>query len=192
MRLLLPLFLVWLAAAARGASLADEAALHGDVEVGVALEADQQSGNALGRVRIRASREVVWSLITSCPEALKLVPGLMDCKVVGTAPDQSWQIIRHVMDYSWYTPRLTYDLRAAYDKPRRVSVVRIAGDLKTLDGSWTLTSDGDFTVAHYAVHLSPGFWVPSWIVKVALKRDLPKMLRALRARAESVQDQRRG
>jgi hypothetical protein len=50
-----------------------------------------------------------------------------------------------------------------------------------------LKGDGDDTIAHYAVDLAPGFWVPRWIVRAALKRDLPKMLRALRARAEAVQ-----
>ncbi len=192
MRALLLFVLSWFAAAAFAATPADDAAPRGDVEVGVALGADEQSGNAVGTVRIRASRDVVWSLITSCPEALTLVPGLVRCEVVDTAPDRSWQIVRHVMDYSWYTPRLTYDLRATYDKPRRVSVARIAGDLKTLNASWTLISEGDITAAHYAVDLTPGFWVPHWIVKVALQRDLPKMLRALRARAESLQDQNRG
>jgi hypothetical protein len=31
----------------------------------------------------------------------------------------------------------------------------------------------------------PGFWVPHWLVRIALRRDLPKMLRALRSRAEA-------
>jgi hypothetical protein len=59
--------------------------------------------------------------------------------------------------------------------------------LRTLRVSWTLQTDGDDTVAHYMVDLAPGFWVPHWVVRVALRRDLPKMLRALRARAEFLQ-----
>jgi hypothetical protein len=119
-------------------------------------------------VRIHASRDVIRSLIKSCSEALRLVPGLVACTVLETAPDQSWQIIRHVLDYSWYVPKLTYEIRATYDDPTRVSIERISGDLSVLKGSWYLQSDGDYTIAHYAV---------------------PKMLRALRARAESVQQQ---
>ncbi len=93
------------------------------------------------------------------------------------------------MDYSWYAPRLTYEFRASYTYPSRVSIERVSGDLRVLRGSWELKSDGDFTIAHYAVDLTPGFWVPRWLVRAALRRDLPKMLRALRARAESVQKQ---
>jgi Polyketide cyclase / dehydrase and lipid transport len=76
-------------------------------------------------------------------------------------------------------------MRATYDPPSKVSIERISGDLRTLRGSWELKSDGDYTIAHYMVDLAPGFWVPNWIVRTALRRDLPKMLRALRSRAEA-------
>ncbi len=172
------------------ADLAQESAQHGDIEVAVSLDAAEQSGSASASVRIHAHREVVWSLITSCAEALRLVPGLVACDVIETAPDRTWQRIRHVLDYSWYAPKLTYEIRASYDRPSRVSIERISGDLRVLRGSWALQSDGEETVAHYAVDLAPGFWVPRWIVRAALRRDLPKMLRALRARAEFLENQK--
>jgi hypothetical protein len=174
------------------ADLAQESAQHGDIDVAVSLDAAEQSGNAKAAVRIHARREVVWSLITSCAEALHLVPGLVACDVKETAPDRSWQRIRHVLAYSWYAPKLTYEIRATYDEPSRVSIERVSGDLRVLRGSWVLESDGDFTIAHYMVDLAPGFWVPRWLVRAALKRDLPKMLRALRTRAELLQKQKPG
>ena len=188
----LPVLLLLFAAYAVPADLGQESAQHGDIEVAVTLDAGEQSGSAHASVRIHAHREVVWSLITSCAEALRLVPGLVGCDVVETAPDRSWQRIRHVMDYSWYLPKLTYEIRASYDQPSRVAIERLSGDLRILRGSWALQSDADYTIAHYAVDLAPGFWVPHWIVRAALKRDLPKMLRALRTRAESVQKQKPG
>jgi hypothetical protein len=190
--LLFALFLSFAANAAPAADLAQESAQHGDIDIAVSLDAGEQSGSASASVRIHARREVVWSLITSCAEALHMIPGLMACDVVETAPDRSWQRIRHVMDYSWYAPKLTYEIRAWYDEPSRVSIERISGDLALLRCSWELQSDGDDTLAHYAVHLVPGFWVPHWIERAALRRDLPKMLRALRARAELVQKQKPG
>ena len=171
------------------ADLGQESAQQGDIQVAVALDPGGQSGSARATVRILARREVVWSLITSCPEELKLVPGLVGCEVLETAPDRSWQRIRHVMNYSWFVPRLTFEVRASYDPPSRVSIERQSGDLLLLKGSWGLQSDGDYTVAHYTVALAPGFWVPQWVVRAALRRDLPKMLRALRTRAEFVQTQ---
>jgi hypothetical protein len=187
---LIIIFLCLAVHAARAANLAQESAQHGDIEVAVSLDDAEQSGSASASVRIHAHREVVWSLITSCTEALHLVPGLVACEVMETAPDRSWQRIRHVMDYSWYTPKLHYEIRASYDRPSRVSIERISGDLRVLRGSWALQSDGEETVAHYAVDLAPGFWVPRWVVRAALRRDLPKMLRALRARAEFLENQK--
>jgi hypothetical protein len=175
------------AAGSASADIAEDAEQHGDIEVGAALDSAAQSGSVSATVRIHARREVVWSKVTSCEVALKTVPGLAACQVLDTAPDRSWQLIRHMIDYSWYLPRLTYEMRASYEYPSRVSIERVAGDLKTLKGSWYLESDGDFTVAHYSLDLAPGFWVPRWLVRAALRRDLPKMLRALRSCAESAQ-----
>jgi hypothetical protein len=189
-RALFSLLLALAAFPAVAANLAPELAQHGDVEVSVSLDAAEQSGSADATVKIHAKREIVWALITSCPESLRMVPGLEVCEVLETAPDRSWQRIRHVMNYSWYVPKLAYELRASYDQPSRVSIERTAGDLRTLRGSWVLSSDGDYTLAHYTIDLAPGFWVPHWIVRSALRRDLPKMLRALRARAEAVQSQK--
>jgi hypothetical protein len=189
-RYFLLIVLIFAGRAAHPATPDQDAAQQGDIDVAVTLDAAEQSGNAVATVRIHASREIVWSLITSCPESLSMVQGLEVCEVIETAPDRSWQLIRHVMNYSWYIPKLTYEIRASYDQPSRVSIERVAGALKTLRGSWQLTSDGDYTSAHYSVDLVPGFWVPRWLVRSALRHDLPKMLRALRSRAESLQNRK--
>jgi hypothetical protein len=185
-------FLLVAARLVSAADLTQESAEQGDIEVAVSLDAAEQSGSASATVRIHARRQVVWSLITSCAEELNLVPGLVGCEVLETAPDASWQRIRHVMNYSWYLPRLIFEVHASYDEPSRVSIERISGDLRVLRGTWRLQSAGDYTIAHYTVDLAPGFWVPHWLVRAALKRDLPKMLRALRTRAEFVQKQNPG
>jgi hypothetical protein len=171
--------------AARAVNLAADVSVGNDIAISVSLDPAEQTGSASATVRIHANRETVWALITSCPESLRMVPGLEICDVLETAPDQSWQKIRHVMNYSWYIPKLTYVIRATYDRPAMVSIERISGDLRTLRGSWELKSDGDFTIAHYTVDLAPGFWVPNWIVRTVLRKDLPRMLRALRSRAEA-------
>ena len=167
------------------ADMAGEAEQHGDIEVSVSLDSTAQSGRAIGTVRIHADRPTVWSLLTNCESALKLVQGLVDCAVVQTAPDHSWQLIRHVVDYSWYVPKLTFVFRADYRYPERISIRRVSGDLRVVESSWDLEKDGQFTIARYRLALVPGFWVPNWLVRSALRHDLPKMLRTLRALAET-------
>ncbi len=166
---------------------AKEAAAQSDIQLDVVLDAAEQSGRASAVIRIHARRETLWPLITSCTDALRLVPGLVSCDILETAPDGTSRRIRQVLNYSWYAPKLTYELLATYEKPAHVSLERTAGDLKTLHAAWTLRPEGDYTVVQYTVDLAPGFWVPGWVIRAALQRDLPRMLRALRSRAEFIQ-----
>lgn len=136
-------------------------------------------------LKVHARRETVWSVLTSCPAALEYVPGLAACEVLETAPDGSWQRIRQVVNYSWFVPKFTYVFRASYDYPSHISIERESGDLQLLKCSWYLQADGEFTIVRYSFEVTPGFWVPRWMVRFALKHDLPKMMRALRRRAES-------
>jgi hypothetical protein len=158
-----------------------------DYHLQLNLDSAEQGGEASASVRIHATRAVIWQVLTSCAQAIQIVPGLKSCDVLETAPDQSWQRIRQVMDYSWFIPRVSYEVKASYTKPSGIVFEKVAGDLMRLKGSWVLQSDGDFTVAQYDLDFVPGFWVPRWFVRSALKRDLPKMLHALREHAEAAQ-----
>jgi len=151
----------------------------------VVLDAADHSIEARTTIRIHAPPATVWAVLSSCSEAVKIVPGLEVCEVRESAPDQSWERIRQVMTYARFLPKMSYEVRVSYLKPDRIAFERISGDLITLRGSWVLVRDGEYTVARYLLDFEPDFWAPRWIVRAALKRDLPKMLRALRANAES-------
>jgi hypothetical protein len=158
-----------------------------EVSLAVKMDQNDQGGSASATIRIHASRDVLWRILTSCAEALQIVPGLKVCTVEETGPDASWQRIRQVMDYSWYVPRVSYEVRANYVKPGSIAFEKVAGDSIRLRGSWNVDGDGEYSVAHYDLEFAPGFWVPHWYVRFALQRDLPKMLRALKVHAESAQ-----
>jgi hypothetical protein len=165
--------------------MADDLPPPGDMNLHVTVDSKAQALHAEATLEIHASREMVWSVLTSCAEALQLVPGLVSCEVIDTAPDRSWERIHEVLNYSWMVPRLSYEIRAAYAYPAEIKIERVAGDLRQLNCTWSLEEDGEFTTARYSLDLAPGVWVPHWMMRLALKHDLPKMLRALRTRAES-------
>jgi hypothetical protein len=158
-----------------------------EFSLAVKMDQNDQGGSASATIRIHATREVLWRILTSCGEALQIVPGLKVCTVEETGPNLSWQRIHQVMDYSWYVPRVSYEVKANYVKPERIAFEKVAGDSMRLRGSWKVESDGEYSVAHYDVEFAPGFWVPHWYVRFALQRDLPKMLRSLRGHAEAAQ-----
>jgi hypothetical protein len=187
MRRLALLFLVSIALPAHSDEVPLDAETPNEFHLAITLDPSDQGGAASAEVRIHATREVLWRVLISCDEALAIVPGLKACEVLETAPDQSWQRIRQIVDYSWLVPRVNYVMQANYKKPEAISFEKVAGDPMRMHGSWTLQSEGDYTMARYEVNFTPGFWVPHWFVRTSLKRDLPKMLRALRAHAEAAQ-----
>ena len=182
---LLAILVATTCAEAQDASPRINAAAADDFALTITTDPSEASSMATASIRIHATQGALWNILTSCAEALQIVPGLKYCDVQETAPDQSWQRIRQVMDYSWFTPRMSYDVLARYNKPDSIAFEKAAGDQIRLRGSWRLRSDGDYTVAQYVLEFAPGFWMPRWFVRSALKRDLPKMLRSLRARAEA-------
>ncbi|MDE1922594.1 MAG: hypothetical protein KGL92_11960 [Gammaproteobacteria bacterium] len=139
---------------------------------------------ASATIRIHAGRKSVWAVLTSCRDAVQIVPHLRRCDVEQTAPDGSWQRIKQVVGYPWYLPRVSYVVKASYRVPERIGFEEVQGDFKVLRGSWYLRRDGSVTIAHYEFDVVPPFWIPAWVIRMELTRDLPKMLRALRARAE--------
>ena len=142
--------------------------------------------SAHATIRIRATREVIWAIVSSCPEALKIVPSLKACAVLERAPDASWERILQVMEYFRFLPNVRFEVRVNYRPPGSVTFERVSGDLTSLRGEWTMQSDGNYTIAQYDIAIEPGRWVPHFLVRAALKHDLPKMLQALRSDAETV------
>ncbi|MDE2304675.1 MAG: SRPBCC family protein [Gammaproteobacteria bacterium] len=136
-------------------------------------------------IRVRAPPDALWRVLTSCAEALRVVPRLRACVVQRSAADGSWQQIREVVGWSWYLPQVSYVVRADYRAHTSIEFAQISGDLALLRGRWLLQRDGSETVAHYSFEVVPRFWVPGWLLRLELRRDLPRMLQALRERAES-------
>jgi hypothetical protein len=124
--------------------------------------------------------------MTDCAQALEFVPHLELCRVLESARDGSWQLVEHAVDFSWYLPRIDYVFRAEYEPFHRIRFAHVRGDLRENRGVWELqpAGDGSATILTYRVHIVPRNFVPSWVVRSSLRRDLPLMLRALRARCE--------
>jgi uncharacterized protein YndB with AHSA1/START domain len=148
---------------------------------------DRNDGNFRAAIEIDAPAERVFRTMTDCTQALKFVPRLTRCSVLETAPDGSWQIILHEVSYGWFLPRVSYVFRAEYEPFERVRFSSVRGDFQENEGVWELIPrrDGAATVVTYRAHVVPRVYVPRWIALASLKRDLPALLRGLRARCEA-------
>ena len=149
----------------------------------------QFQGRVQAAVRIDASPEQIWDVMTNCAAAPEFIPGVLRCELVETLEQGRTQLFRQEVKYSWYLPRLSYVFRLDYFPYRQIDFKRISGRPRKLEGSWWLQAEAGATRVIYSLDLDPGFLVPKFLVRRALRKDLPKVLEALRQRVEEPMSQ---
>ncbi len=177
-------------------SAEDRAALERREVVVHSEELPDQPASERGRevraaIRIRASAEKVFSVMTDCSSALQFVPHMKKCILLARDPATGADTIEHVMDYGWYAPAVQYVFRVDYVPNRAVVFKAVSGDLERNEGRWELTplkadpvTGVPETLLTYRVSVVPRFRVPQSWVRMSLKRELPRMLAALREFSE--------
>jgi uncharacterized protein YndB with AHSA1/START domain len=164
------------------------------VAVRVEFDGDQSRIHVRAAIRINASPESIWHVLTDCDHAASFIPGVKRCHPLKVAPDDSWVIVEQEAKYSWLMPTVKCVIRADYRRPRRIEFKRISGDLQDVEGEWMLEStktgasepdSGPVTTVEYALFVDPGFWIPRVLLRHSLRSELPAAFAALRARVES-------
>lgn len=159
----------------------------GAVAVHAIVDDKSSRGTVEAAIRIHASARQIWPFITQCRYAAWLIPGLKRCRTLETAPDGSWADIEHVIRYSAFIPTMHSVFRAEFHPPYRMDFHRIGGNLKHEAGYWSLLPSAyDTTTVVYRVSLQPGFWIPQFVVRGTLQKQLPAALRSLRTHAQEL------
>ena len=159
----------------------------GEVIVEAEVGRDPTRGDVRAAVKITAPPERIFRTMTDCAAALEFVPHLRECEVIESAEDGSWELVRHVVDYGWFMRRVSYVFRAEHEPFARIRFSNVHGDFREHRGAWELepSPDGTGTIVTYRVHLVPDFYVPRWLMRSMLRRDLPALMKGLRAQCES-------
>jgi len=74
---------------------------------------------------------------------------------------------------------VTLDVKA--DPPRRLEFHRVAGNLREMQGSWTVTGDARRCEIRYFADIEPEFWVPPLIGAHLAQEQIEEQLRGLLA-----------
>ena len=162
-----------------------DAVLGGEVSVYVQPRSEnrRQQRAVSAAIHIPADPDQLWEIMVDCDEAPGFVPGLRRCSVLEETPEGYGQLIEHEVKLAWFAPTVTYQFEATYQPYEQIAFRRTSGDLREMEGSWTLMEiPSGGTLVIYDVRMVPGFAVPKWMVRRSLKRSLPKVLRALRSR----------
>jgi ribosome-associated toxin RatA of RatAB toxin-antitoxin module len=140
-------------------------------------------------VLIEAPPAVVFQLMSRCADAVQYVPHLRVCRVRDRAPDDSWQLVEHEIDFGWYAPRVKWIFRADFTLDRTIAFKQVSGDFKANEGLWEFepAESGERTLLRYRAYIDPPGFVPNWLARSTYKRELPQMLTELRRRCEAEQ-----
>lgn len=161
----------------------------GDIIVRARLDTGQRRGVVHAAVRIDAPPSVVFRMMTNCADALEYVPHLRVCRVRDSAPDGTWQLVEHEVDFGWYAPRVRYVFRADFLADQRIDFRQVSGDFKVNEGAWSFETagDGEHTLLKYRATIDPPGFIPNWLARSTFKRELPQMLDDLRLLCEQEQ-----
>jgi ribosome-associated toxin RatA of RatAB toxin-antitoxin module len=157
-----------------------------EVLVRATLDANHRRGTVRAAVLIDAPPSVVFHAMTHCADAFEFVPHLRACRVQESAPDASFRIVEHEIDFGWYTPRIRWTFRADFVPDESIAFRQVSGDFKKNEGAWELEAgaDGQSTLLKYRAAIDPPSFIPNWLARSTYKRELPQMLDDLRQLCE--------
>jgi hypothetical protein len=150
--------------------------------VEVKPDGDGSSGVILAAIDVSAPQAAVWSVMTDCDLATKLVANLKSCRILDRDPQGRWDI-REEITRMTFAPSVRTVYREDFDPPKSMTFHRTDGDLKVLEGQWRLVQHGDQVRVTYEARVAAPFAVPGWVARIAMRHDVPMALLALRREA---------
>ncbi len=152
----------------------------------IALEAHADPSGRGGQVRamidIAAPPQAVWSTILDCERAARMTPSVKRCTVLSRDAGGRVELREHVVKWSFLLPALHSTSRLTLDPYRRIGFRCEGGDIKDCEGQWRLEplEGGKATRVTYENRATAPFGLPNGLAAVAMRRDVPAALRALR------------
>lgn len=155
----------------------------------IALEAHVDPSGRGGQVRamidIAAPPEAVWTTILDCDRAARMTPSVKRCTVLSREAGDRVELREHVVKWSFLLPALHSTSRLMLEPYRRIAFRCEAGDIKDCEGQWLLEprDGGKATRVTYENRATAPFGLPNGVTTMAMRRDVPAALRALRREA---------
>jgi ribosome-associated toxin RatA of RatAB toxin-antitoxin module len=135
---------------------------------------------------VDAPATAIWDVLKACEISPEYVPDIQSCKKLeeldGGRADLFVQTIKPI----FFLPAFEHVFRLDYTPYTRIDVNRVSGPIAHLHGTWWLVpEDNGRILLVYEFELDPGMPIPRFMVRATLKRDLPKVITAVRERAEA-------
>src|SRR6201996_8905651 len=105
--------------------------------VEVSPGADGTSGVILAAIDVAAPQAAVWSVMTDCDLAPRMVANLKSCRVLERDPQGRWDIREEVSKMT-FMPSVRTVYREDFDPPHSMVFHATGGDLQIFEGQWRL------------------------------------------------------
>lgn len=137
-------------------------------------------------VEVDATATAIFDVLQACEVAPEYVPNVQSCKRLEELDDGRAELFVQVIKPIFFVPSFEHVFRLDYTPHARIDVHRVSGPIAFMEGSWWLLPQDDGRILLvYELALDPGMPIPRFMVRATLKRDLPKVLMAVRERAEA-------
>jgi len=133
-------------------------------------------------VDIAAPARTVWSVMTDCRLAARMIANLTSCKVVDGDQARGWDVREQITHGNLIVPTIRNVVRSDYQPYSLIRFHRVGGDLKTEEGEWRLEAldGGAGTRVIYINRVAANIAAPAALVRAGMRHDTPKVLLALR------------
>jgi ribosome-associated toxin RatA of RatAB toxin-antitoxin module len=143
----------------------------------------QRSGRSVNvnfNVEAAAPPETCYSVIADFTHLAGFVPSLDSSEVVSRddEPLRIRQIGHARAGFRRYKLDVTLDIQL--DPPRRISFNRVAGNVRRMHGSWSISGSGENSCRiGYVAQIEPDFWIPPLIGPIMIRSTVQDQITAL-------------
>ncbi len=133
-------------------------------------------------VDIPAPARTVWSVMTDCRLAARMIANLTSCKIVDGDQTRGWDVREQITHGNLFVPTIRNVVRSDYQPYSLIRFHKVGGDLKVEEGEWRLESldGGAATRVIYINRVAADIVAPAPLVRQGMRHDTPKVLLALR------------
>ncbi len=130
---------------------------------------------------VRAMREALWTVLLDYSRFSEVFRNVRQARVLKDSP--SGAEVEFVVNAKIFDLHYVLD-RRYLDRGRRITWKMISGDVRTIEGGWTIddASIPGLLKVTYESYVEVGWYVPAIAVRYSATGEVREMIRALRAR----------
>lgn len=163
-----------------------EELMRGEAVVTVESLGDGVSG-VVGRIMVRAGAEALWDVITDYDHHWQFIPSVMESGLISDDGVRQEMFQRGRTGYLLFRKTVHIRLLLEGERPRRLRFRQKEGDFMVYRGEWRISDAGEGVLLTFLAEVKPDFFAPSPFVRKVQKKDLPRVLEAMKRRAEHLQ-----